>query len=213
MKKILILLFTFVTFSALNAIDINFIKSWQNWLGTKQYQNKKYPEAGKTFNKNAVNNPNDGRTQFNLGDAYYKNGKEDEAMTAYQKSLSDKNFKDVSKAHQNMGNIHYNKQEFQQALDQYKKSIIESPANKDARFNYEMAKKALMQQKQQQKQDQNKDQKKEEKQQQKSKPQNQQDQKKKDADQVLKALQENERNDMKKQQQQPGQRPKNGKYW
>jgi Ca-activated chloride channel homolog len=197
--------------------DINFLKSWQNLKGKKQYEKKKYAEAGKIFNKNAVNHPEDGRLQYNSGDANYKLGKTDDALTSYQKSLSDKNFKDQSKTYQNMGNIHYNKQEYQQALDNYKKAIIDSPKNQDARYNYEMAKKALVQQKQQkqqnEKQDQNKEQKKEDKQQQKSNPQTPQDQKKKDADQIMKALMENERNDMKKQQQAPAQRQKKSKYW
>jgi Ca-activated chloride channel homolog len=217
LRYTLLLLISIFLFSNLAAIDINFLKSWQNYKGKKQYEKKNYAEAGKTFNKNSVGNPDDGRLQYNVGDANYKLGKTDDALTSYQKSLSDRNFKAQDKSYQNMGNIHYNKQEYQQALDNYKKAIIESPKNQDARYNYEMAKKALVQQKQQQqqqqKQDQNKDQKKEEKKEQKSQPQTQQDQKKKDADQIMKALMENERNDMKKQQQAPAKRPKNAKYW
>ncbi len=217
MKKISILLIAMFLFSALSAIDINFDKSYQNAKGKKQYEKKKYTEAGKTFDKNAVNHPKDGRLQYNSGNTNYKLGKVDDALTSYQKALTDKNFKDQSKAYQNMGNIHYNKKEYEQALDNYKKAVIDSPKNQEARYNYEMAKKALIQQQQQkqkQKQDQKQDQKKEQKkEQQKSTPQTQQDQKKKDADQLLKALMENERNDMKKKQQVPAKRPKNAKYW
>jgi Ca-activated chloride channel homolog len=216
-KSVLLILVCLFYLSSISAININFAKSWRNLKGKQQYEKKNYNESGKTFNKNAVHYPDDGRLQYNMGNANYKLGKVDEALTSYQKSLSDKNYKEQSKTHQNMGNIHYNKKEFQEALDNYKKAVIESPNNQDARYNYEMAKKALVQQKQQkqeqQKQDKNKEQKKEEKKEQKSAPQDQEDQKKKDADQLLKALMENERNDMKKQQQPPTQRPKNAKYW
>jgi Ca-activated chloride channel family protein len=216
MKKLLILLALVQLYRLSRAVDVNFKKAWLNRQGKQSYEQKKYPQATEKFNHNAVNNPEDGRLQYNLGDAYYQSGKLDEAYTAYQKSLSDKHFKGQSQAYQNMGNIHFKKEEYQQALDNYKKSIIAKPDNKNARYNYELAKKMLVQQQQQkqQKQDQKQDQQQQKQEQKKSPEQKQQDQKKQNADQILKALMENERNDMKKEQQKmPAPKRKNAKYW
>jgi tetratricopeptide (TPR) repeat protein len=209
-----------ITFTVifLNAGLFNIGKFFRNNAGKKHYTKQKFEKAEKSFNENAIKDPTDPKLQYNLGNAYYKNSKTEEALSAYQSALRNSKFKDKDKVLHNIGNIYYNNEDYGQAIESYKQALKANPKNKDVKVNYELAKQMLQQQQQQQKQEQNKDEKKEEKQE-KKEEQKQQKQsqeeldKQKEAEEQLKALQEQEQNDLKEKKKAKSSGRAEGKYW
>lgn len=135
---------------------------------------------------------------LNLGNAYFQSNDTTNAVSQYQSvSLSAKNTL-RSKAQQQLGVMTNRQGKFEEALNHFKQAIKSNPANEDARYNYELLKKKLEDQKKkdQQKQDQNKDQNKD---QEKKEQQNKQEDQKKDQD---KNKEEQQKDQQKKDQEQ-----------
>ena len=78
------------------------------------------------------------------GNAFYLKGEFRKAMEAYQEALLQE-MEDVTKAkiHYNLGNSHYRLGEFEKALKEYQESLRLNPDDTDAKFNLEMALRAL----------------------------------------------------------------------
>ena len=163
--------------------------------GNEAYSKKDYPAAATEYNKVVQKNPDNVTAQYNLGNALYKSEKKEEAIGAYDKSIS-KLTKPVEKsnAYYNKGVVLHNENKLPECIDAYKNALKLDPNNEDARQNLQKALKKQQEQQQQQKE------KKEEDKDDKPKPQ-QQDPKpkpsritKKDAEEKLKALQQKEKN-------------------
>ena len=150
---------------------------------------------------------------FNLGDAYYKQGRYDEALQSYKNSLQFTDDKtNEAKAYHNIGNALMK----QQSVGAYANSLKKNPDDLDTKYNLSYALNMLKQNQQQQKnkndkdQDKNKDQQQnqdqqnnqDKKDQNKDKQQNQQQQKnqisKEDAQRILEALKNTETDLQKK---------------
>ncbi|MBN2828745.1 MAG: tetratricopeptide repeat protein [Candidatus Cloacimonetes bacterium] len=230
MKRLFLIVTMISTIILLNASIFNLGKFFRNNAGVKQYNKNKYEKAEKNFNENAVKDPTDPKLQYNLGNAYYKNNKPEEALSAYQSALRNSKFKQKDKVLQNIGNIYYNNKDYGQALEAYKQSLKINPKNQDVKNNYELAKQMMQEQQQQQQQNQdNKDQKKDKEEQQQQQQQEQkkdenkeqeqqqmtqeEKEKKDEADEQLKALQEQEQNDLKEKQKAKSAGRAKGKYW
>jgi Ca-activated chloride channel family protein len=95
---------------------------------------------------------------LNLAHAYYENGDSTQARTYYsQASTADKsNIKSI--AYQQLGAIAKEGQQLEESLNYLKASIKADPHNQDARYDYELVKKLLDQQKQNQKNQENQNQ-------------------------------------------------------
>lgn len=216
MKRFIILTcFMMLTFQ-LFSLDINFKKVYRNIIGKNNYKKENMDKALNTFEKNAIDYPNNSDLRFNLGNAFYKKGKYNEALKEYQIALNDKESKIQDKILHNMANIYFQNKDYENALSAYRKSLIKNPNNDDTRKNYELTKRLLLQQQQQKDQNQNNDNNEEKKDQQKQQnnpEQNQQqEQQKIDAQNLLKAIEEKEKEDLKKKKQNQGSF-KTGKYW
>lgn len=147
--------------------------------------------------------------KLNLANAYFLASDTANAFRSYQ-SLANASDNGIilSKANQQLGVMSTQRGKFEEALSYLKQAIKAAPSNNDARYDYEMLKKKLEEQKKQQdKQQQNKDQ--DKKNQEKKDQQNKEDQKKdqqnqndKNKDAENKEQQKKEDEERKKQEQQ-----------
>jgi tetratricopeptide (TPR) repeat protein len=135
-------------------------------------------------------NVNEEEIKLNLANAYFESNDTLNSFQSYQPLTLSSNNRIKSIAEQQLGVLANRQGKFEEALAHFKQSLKADPTNNDARFNYEMVKKKLEEQKKKEeeqkkqdpnKQDQNKDQKKEEnkdqKQEQNKDQKNQQDKK------------------------------------
>ncbi len=166
--------------------------------GVKLYKDQKFSDAEVSFKKGAEKSPDNFEAKFNLGDAYYKQQRYDEAMKSYQSAMVDaKNDLDKSKIYYNVGNSLLKSQKVKESVGAYKESLKLNPDDQQAKYNLSYALNQLKNknQDQQQNQDQNKDQNKDKKDQNK-------DQQNKDQQNQDKQKKDQQKQDQEKQQQQ-----------
>jgi Ca-activated chloride channel family protein len=173
--------------------------------GNKLYLDKKFSDAEVKYKKSLGVNNNSVPGNYNLGNAYYKQGKFDEASQQYQSVFSNKDISDVqkAKAFHNLGNSMLEAKKYPESIEAFKNSLKLNPKDNDTRYNLAYAQSMLQQQQQQQKKDNkdNKDKNQQNKDQQ-NKDQKNQDKKDQDKDQQSKDQQGKE----KDQQKQAGQK-------
>jgi Ca-activated chloride channel homolog len=142
--------------------------------------------------------------RLNLANAYFETNDTVNTFQSYQPLTQSTNSKIRSVAHQQMGVLANRQGKFEEALASFKQALKADPTNEDARYNYEMVKRKLDEQKKKEeeqkkqdpnKQDKNEDQKKEENKDQK------QDQNKDKKDQKDKEDQQNKDQKDKQEQQ------------
>jgi tetratricopeptide (TPR) repeat protein len=200
--------------------------------GVDLYKEKKYSDSEVKFKKSLEKNPELFQGHFNLGDAYYKQGRYDEAIQSYKNSFGltdDKEKK--SKAFHNIGNSLLKQQKFQEGIEAYKNSLKSNPNDLETKYNLSYALNMMKQnqnkQNQQNKNDKNKDQNKDQQQQQnqqdkqdkKDQKQNQQQQQQKnqiskeEAQRILEAMKNNEKDMQKKLRKVKGKAYATDKDW
>ena len=146
-RLILIIIFSIIVNQV---FALNYGKVIKNGKANSKYNEEEFEMSEKLHTENSIQHPDDTNIHFNLGDAYYKTEKYDEAITEYKNSLRDDRV-DKSNAYYNIGNAYFQKQDYIKALENYKNSIIYEPKNIDAKYNYELTKQFLqMQQEQEQ---------------------------------------------------------------
>lgn len=163
--------------------------------------------------------------RLNLANAYFEANDTVNTLQQYQPLTQSSNSKIRSVAHQQMGVLANRQGKFEEALASFKQALKADPANEDARYNYEMVKKKLEEQKKKEeeqkkqdpnKQDKNEDQKKEEnkdqKQDQNKDQKDKEDQQKKDQqDKQEKEKQDQEKKEKEQQQKEQEQKEKENK--
>lgn len=141
---------------------------------------------------------------INLASAYYNSRDTANAISQYQALTASSKNQLRSKAQQQLGIIADQQGKSEEALNYFKQAIKSDLTNDDARYNYELLKKKIEEQKKQDqkdqkdKDDQNKD-KDQEKKDQEKKDQEKKDQEKKDQEQKEKEKQEQEQKEKEKQ--------------
>jgi len=188
--------------------------------GNKLYKEKKFSDAEVSYKKSLNVNKESRYGQFNLGNAYYKQGKFDDAIKQFTPLGTDKKFDKVvqSNAYHNIGNSYLQTKKYEESIAAFKNSLKLNPHDSDTRYNLAYAQAMLQKQQQQQKKDKNnqkKDDKKDDKKdQQNEKDKNDQQKKdeqkqaqkqpqkisKEDAEKILQALNNDEKNIQKKAQ-------------
>lgn len=198
----------------LTGMHMSYAQSEKKYIreGNKSFDNKKYSDAEVSYKKSLNKNQKSYEGNFNLGDAYYKQGKYDEAAKQFDLLRSQKKDKssDAASLH-NLGNTLLQSQKYQESIEAFKQALKLNPKDEDTRYNLAYAQAMLKQQQQQQQQQQNqdknkdkKDQKQQQNQQQKQdkQQQKQQEQKKEiskeDAERILQALNNDEKDKHKK---------------
>ena len=162
--------------------------------GVDLYSSKKYADSEVKFKKSLEKDPETFQGHFNLGDAYYKQGRYDEAIQSYKNSLQFTDDKyNQAKIYHNIGNSLLKQQKYQESIGAYKNSLKQNPDDLETKYNLSYALNMMKQNQQQnqkkndKKNDQNKDQ---NKNQQQNKDQNKQDQNKQNQDQQHKQQQQ-----------------------
>lgn len=206
--------------------------------GNELYEQKKFPEAAAAYKEALKKQPQSVTGSFNLGNALDQQKQYEAARKTWSQAAKETKDAGVqSGAHYNTGNTFMSEQEWQKAVDAYKQALRKQPGDPDAQYNLSYALSKLKQQQNQNK-DQNKDQKKDQQKQkddkkddkkdqqnqdqQEPKDQDKQDQKRQpqpsklseqQADNLLKALQQDERRTQDKMQQSKAMPVKLEKDW
>ncbi len=102
--------------------------------GNNLYENKNFSEAEKNYTRGLNKNKDSYKSSFNLGDAYYKQGKNEEAASQFQSLTHRATSKDtLSKAYHNLGNALVKSKKYQEAVDAYKNALKNNPDDEDTR--------------------------------------------------------------------------------
>ncbi len=236
-KKILFLLaLSIVLF---NSLEI-FAQSLRGLVndGVENYDKGNFSDAEVNFKKGVEKAPDNFQAKFNLGDAYFKQKRYDEAIKSYQSALPlARSNNEKAQVYYNVGNSLLKAQKIKESIEEYKKSLKLNPNDQEAKYNLSYALEMLKNQDQQEedkdkkedkKEDQQKEQEQEKKDQQKDE-QNKQDQPKdnnkqkqqpqpqkisrEEAERILEALKENEKDLQKELRKIKGKRVKTDKDW
>jgi Ca-activated chloride channel family protein len=161
--------------------------------GNDAYKKDNFAAATDAYSQALKNDSTNATALFNLGNALYRSKKADESIQAYDNAA--KSFKkpvEVANALYNKGVVLQNNNKLAECIEAYENALKLSPNDDDARQNLQ---KALQKQKQQQQKDKKQDQDKKQQKQQDQQPKAQPSKiTKNDADQKLKALQQQESN-------------------
>ncbi|MDQ3048715.1 MAG: tetratricopeptide repeat protein [Bacteroidota bacterium] len=178
--------------------------------GNQHYESKKFEAAEKEYKAGLNKNKNSYKSAFNLGDAYYKQEKYDEAAEQFQILTHRATSKDtLSKVYHNLGNALLKSKKYEASVNAYKNALKNNPSDEDSRYNLAYAQQMLKQQQQKKedkkdnkkekdkkedKKEDKKDEKEKEKNENKEKKPNQNNISKEDAQRLLDALQNDEKN-------------------
>jgi len=213
-------------------INLNYAQSKRslNNDGVDLYTQKKYADSEVKFKKGLEKDPKMFEGNFNVGDAYFKQGRYDEAIQAYKNSLQfTKDKEDQAKVFHNIGNSFLKSQKYKESIGSYAEALKRNPKDDDTKYNLSYALNMMKQNenKQQNKNDKNKDKNKDQQQNQQNQnnkndknkdKQNQQQQpknqiSKEDAQRILDALKNNESDVQKKLRKQKGKPVATDKDW
>jgi tetratricopeptide (TPR) repeat protein len=125
--------------------------------GVDSYKKQQYVDAEVNFKKGLEKSKESFELNYNLGDAYYKQQRYDEAIKSFQNSLTfteDGSLK--SKVFHNIGNSLLKSQKVKESVEAYKNSLKLNPSDKDTKYNLSYALSLLKNQQNQQQQNQNK---------------------------------------------------------
>jgi len=129
----------------------------KNDEGNKNYREKNYEEALKSYTDALLESPESPELHYNIGNVMYRNKKYKDAISEFEKSLSTDNTSLQAKTYYNMGNCAFRENEYTKAIEYYKKALEIDPDDEDAKFNLEFTRqklKEMMQNQQQQQQQQ-----------------------------------------------------------
>lgn len=120
--------------------------------GNKQYAAGNYSEAEKSYARALIKNKDSYKATFNLGNAYYQQGKYEEAAQQFQLLTHRATSKDsLAKAYHNLGNALMQLKKYQEGANAYKNALKNNPNDEDTRYNLAYAQQMLKQQQQQNK--------------------------------------------------------------
>jgi tetratricopeptide (TPR) repeat protein len=181
--------------------------------GNDAYGKAKYADAEAEYRKALQQDSSSRAAQFNLGNAYYKQQRSEEAQRVFSNRIaSSKTPADKEMAYYNLGNTFFKSNKLEESVESYKRSLRLDPADEDARYNYLLAKDRLKKQKDEKKQDKNQQNKQDKDQQNKQDQQKNDQQQNKDQqnqqNQQQPPQQQQSKPDQTNQQQQKNQMPK-----
>ncbi len=158
--------------------------------GVDLYEKNKFSDAEVNFRKGIEQDSTNFNARFNLADALYKQGRYEDAIKEFNKSLElTKDKAQRAQVHHIIGNSYLKNQKPKESIDSYINSLKLNPKDMDTKTNLSAALRMMQQQQQQQQQNKNQD-KKDKNEEQNKDQQQQQDNKK-------------EKNDKKNNEQKP----------
>jgi tetratricopeptide (TPR) repeat protein len=122
--------------------------------GVDAYESENYADAEVNFRKGAELDPKLFEPSFNLGDAYYKQGKYEEAIRAYQEAAAKtQDKKRQAEAWYNVGNALLKSDKIKESVGAYSNALKLNPNDREAKYNLSLALNKLKQQRNQNKND------------------------------------------------------------
>lgn len=178
--------------------------------GVDLYHKGKAADAEVNFKKGLEKEKNNYAAKFNLGDAYYKQERYDEAIKSYQSALAEsKTNKQKAEIYHNIGNTFLKNKKLDESIEAYKQALKLNPSDTETKYNLSYALKQKNDQKNQNKdQDKDKDKNKDKNDKDKKDNKDQQDKQDKDKDKKKddkqnQDQQNKDKKDNKDQQKQP----------
>ena len=111
------------------------------YKGNQQLQDNNFVDAEAEYRNAISENPVNSVSKFNLGNAYFKNKKTDEALMRYQEAQKVAETKTAKhKAFHNMGNSFMQKKQYDKAIEAYKNALRNNPNDNETRYNLAYAK-------------------------------------------------------------------------
>ncbi|NQX77492.1 tetratricopeptide repeat protein [Gilvibacter sp.] len=96
------------------------------------------------YRKTISMEPQVAASKYNLGNAYYKKDKNDEAMRRFVQAAEVATSKsEKHKAFHNLGNTLMNSQQYKEAVEAYKNALRNNPTDDETRYNLALAKEML----------------------------------------------------------------------
>jgi len=182
---------------------ITFAQPAQKFLrsGNSAYNKGHFKDAEIDYRKAQSKAPNLDKANYNLGNSLYKQNNYSEATEQYQKlAQTHKTSAPKSDIYYNLGNSLLQDKKYQESIEAYKMALRQNPKDEDIRYNLAYAMTKMQQQK---KQDQNKQQQKQQNEQKQQQVQPKTNMTKKDADQMLNAMNNNEKRTLQKSKNKP----------
>ncbi len=166
--------------------------------GVENYEKGNFSDAEVNFKKGVEKAPENFEAKFNLGDAFFKQERFDEAIKSYNSALAfAKNDLEKARVHYNIGNSLLKAQKIEESIEEYKKSLKLNPLDQEAKYNLSYALELLKNKDDQQQQKNDKDQNKD-----KNEDQNKDQNQNKDQDKKEKQKDQQNNQDKQKQDQQ-----------
>lgn len=146
--KIALILFCIINFSSFytqKQIQKNILQ------GNKAYKQKRYIDAEIEYRKAIEKNINSIDATYNLGNALYKQRKQQNALKLYKTVTNyEKNKKKLSMAWHNSGNVFMIYKDYTRSAEAYKNALRNNPKDNETRYNLALAQKLNKKQKKQQ---------------------------------------------------------------
>ena len=117
------------------------------YQGNLELQGNNFVNAEAEYRNAISENPTNSVSKYNLGNAYFKNKKTNEALARYQQAQKVAETKlGKHKAFHNMGNSFMQQKKYDNAIEAYKNALRNNPRDNESRYNLALAKKMKEQQ-------------------------------------------------------------------
>ena len=112
------------------------------YQGNKELQENNFVNAEAEYRNAISENPINSVSKYNLGNAYFKNKKTNEALVRYEQAQQVAETKSGKhKAFHNMGNSFMQQKKYDNAIEAYKNALRNNPKDNESRYNLAFAKK------------------------------------------------------------------------
>lgn len=145
MKKVnlIVLLSCFVSLSA-QQTKINKESNNLTLDGNIEYVEDNLIEAEALYRKSISKDSMNLAAKYNLGNSFYSNKLNEEALNQYRLSIKNSNDKStLHKSYHNLGNLYMQSEDYQNAMDSFKNALLNNPKDDETRYNYVLAKELL----------------------------------------------------------------------
>ncbi len=124
---------------------------YENYRGEKAYEAKQYDQAREHFSQGLVEDSENYRAAYNLGNSFYRMGDFEKAQESYQKATGAFDSKLKEQAFYNLGNSQYRLGQLEDAIQSYGTALNLNPDNAQAKLNLEFVKRKLQEKQQKEK--------------------------------------------------------------
>jgi Ca-activated chloride channel family protein len=122
-----------------------------NNKGVDLYKEGKFADSEVNFKKGNLKEPKNFETSFNLGDAYFKQERYDDAIKSYRSALEESENPDQkANVYHNIGNSLLKDKKIKESIEAYKNSLKLNPNDEDTKYNLSYALSLLKNQQNQQ---------------------------------------------------------------